>query len=470
MESDFIRLRQCFAQQQLAARQQPYPSLAQRQGDLTALAQLLLEYQQPLQQALAADFSHRSVIETQLAEIFPSLQAIKDAKKRLPRWMKTQKRHVSLWFQPASARVMPQPLGVVGIIVPWNYPLYLSFGPLVAALAAGNRAMLKLSEYTPQTAIVLQQAFHRYFSEDKVAIITGDAAVAAEFSRQPWDHLFFTGSTAVGHKVMQAAAENLTPITLELGGKSPVFIAPEADIAHAAERIAVGKLLNAGQTCVAPDYVWVHDSQQEAFLEHYQRTVCRYYPHLQHNPDYTAIIHSHHKQRLQSLLTEAVEQGAEVIEINPAGEDFHTSQKLPPYLVRHTHPTMRIMQEEIFGPILPVVAYRSEEEVLASLQAQPRPLALYLFDRNQKRIQHFLQHTHSGGVTINDTVLHVAQDDLPFGGIGASGMGHYHGYEGFLTFSKLKPIFQVGRYSPLPWLSPPYGKLVNTLLRLMLRK
>ena len=470
MESDFIRLQHCFTQQQRAARQHPSPTLAQRQGDLTALAQLLLEYQHALQQALAADFSHRSVIETQLAEIFPSLQAIKDAKKRLPRWIKSEKRHVSLWFQPARAQVMPQPLGVVGIIVPWNYPLYLSFGPLVAALAAGNRAMLKLSEYTPQTAIVLQQAFHRYFSEDKIAIITGDAAVAAIFAQQPWDHLFFTGSTTVGHKVMQAAATNLTPVTLELGGKSPVFIASDADIAHAAERIAVGKLLNAGQTCVAPDYVWVHESQQAAFIAHYQRAVGRYYPRLQHNPDYTAIIHPQHKQRLHALLEEAVGQGAEVIEINPAQEDLGTSQKLAPYLVCQTHPSMRLMQEEIFGPILPVVTYRAEEEVLTFLQTQPRPLALYLFDRNRQRIQRFLQHTHSGGVTINDTVLHVAQDDLPFGGIGASGMGHYHGYEGFLTFSKLKPVFEVGRYSPLPWLSPPYGKLVNTLLRLMLRK
>ena len=447
----------------------PNPDYSMRKHWLQQLRKALRQHEQALISAMSQDFGGRSEMECRMADLMPSYSLLRYSQRNLSRWMRPENRHGDLSFWPARAWVEYQPLGVVGIIVPWNYPVNLALLPLITALAAGNRVLLKLSELTPQTNQALRQMLSDAFADEEVGVVEGGPDIAAEFAALPFNHLLFTGSTAVGRKVMQSAAANLTPVTLELGGKSPVLIAPDIDIARIAPSIVFGKALNAGQTCVAPDYVLCPEERQDTLIAEMQAAFARQYPDALKNEAYTSVISDAHFQRLMHLLNDAQSLGAQIIPLQTPAIDPVT-RRMVPHLITHVTEDMQVMQEEIFGPILPVVTYRAEEAVLTCLQTQPRPLALYLFDRNQKRIQHFLQHTHSGGVTINDTVLHVAQDDLPFGGIGASGMGHYHGYEGFLTFSKLKPVFEVGRYSPLPWLSPPYGKLVNTLLRLMLRK
>lgn len=421
---------------------------------------LLARNQQPLIDAISADFGNRSADETRLAEIMPSLHGIRYAKRHLDRWMKPSRRSVGMAFQPASAQVVYQPLGVVGIIVPWNYPLFLAIGPLIGALAAGNRVMLKMSEATPATGQLLKELLAQIFPDEQVAVILGEADTGIAFSQQPFDHLLFTGSTSVGRHVMRAAAENLTPVTLELGGKSPAIVSADVPLAHAAERIAFGKTLNAGQTCVAPDYVLVPKNRVEGFVEAYRDVVRRFFPQLADNPDYTSIINPRQHARLQGYLDDAQAKGARLLPLFEQGQQ----RRMWHCLLLDVNDEMQVMQDEIFGPLLPIVPYDDLDQALAYVNARPRPLALYYFGYNRAEQRHVLRHTHSGGVCLNDTLLHVAQDDLPFGGVGPSGMGHYHGHEGFLTFSKAKGVFIKQRFNAARLIYPPYGKALQKLI------
>ncbi|HBC00923.1 MAG TPA: coniferyl-aldehyde dehydrogenase [Pseudomonas sp.] len=455
-----VAMEALFARQRSAFNAAPMPSEEDRLRWLDALRDVLAGHQPALIEAIAADFGHRSADETLLAEIMPSLHGIRYASRHLRRWMKPSRRHVGLAFQPASARVVYQPLGVVGIIVPWNYPLYLAIGPLIGALAAGNRVMLKMSESTPATGQLLKELLAQIFPEDQVAVVLGDVEVGLAFARLPFDHLLFTGSTHIGREVMRAAAENLTPVTLELGGKSPAIVSSSVPLADAAERIAFGKCMNAGQTCVAPDYVLVPRERVEGFVGAYREAVQRLYPSLADNPDYTAIINARQLTRLQDCLDDAQAKGAHVVPLFAEAQQ----RRMPHCLLLNTTDDMRVMQEEIFGPLLPIVPYDDLEEALAYVNTRPRPLALYYFGYDRNEQQHVLQTTHSGGVCLNDTLLHVAQDDLPFGGIGPSGMGHYHGHEGFLTFSKAKGVFIKQRFNAARLIYPPYGKWWQKLI------
>ena len=448
-------------QQKQAFKQDPMPSAAARKQHLKALRQALLAHQQPLIEAISADFSHRAADETRMAELLPCLLNIDYTLKHLERWLKPSKRKVALAFQPASAQVVYQPVGVVGIIVPWNYPLFLAIGPLIGALAAGNRAMLKLSEATPNTSALIKQLLKSVFTDDHVSVVLGDVDTAIAFSELAFDHLLFTGSSHVGRQVMHAAAANLTPVTLELGGKSPAIIGQDAEMLATCERIAFGKTLNAGQTCVAPDYVLVPHARLEEFVDTYSQVVRRFYPSLVDNPDYTAIINTRQLQRLEDYLTDAKAHGARILSLYPQGQ----GRRMPHALVLDVNEHMRLMQEEIFGPLLPVVPYQSLDQALDYVQSRPRPLALYYFGHTPDEQARVLSHTHSGGVCINDALLHVAQEDLPFGGIGASGMGAYHGHEGFLTFSHAKAVFSKGRFNAARLIYPPYGGLVQRLVQ-----
>ena len=465
MPPEEARLTALFEQQRRAYRNSPMPAARERADGLRRLRSAVLRHRDALVYAVNQDFSARSRDETLMAEILTTLQGIDHAVKHLGRWMRPSRRSVSLLFQPASNRVEYQPLGVVGIMVPWNYPIQLALLPLVGALSAGNRAMLKLSEYTPATNEVLRALLAEAFPEDEVAVIQGGVDVSTRFAEQPWDHLLFTGSTAVGRIVMAAAARNLTPVTLELGGKSPAIVAPDASLRMAAERIVFGKMLNAGQTCIAPDYVLVPAGREDAFVQAVQEAVARQTPTLRDNPDVTAIISDRQHQRLQAWLDDAVRQGARVQVCNPARESFDGTRKMPLHLLLNVHDGMKVMQEELFGPLLPVVPYRDLDEAVAHVQRGDRPLALYLFSHDPQVQRKVLDETHSGGVTLNDTLMHVAQDDLPFGGIGPSGMGHYHGHEGFLTFSKAKGVHCKGRFNSGQLVHPPYGRWMHRLIQ-----
>ncbi len=449
----------------LSAQQQAYqaqlmPSAEQRIEWLKTLRTVLASEQKLLCETISADFSHRSHDETLLAELMPSLEGIDYACKRIKRWMKPVKRKVGLAFQPASAKIVYQPLGVVGVIVPWNYPLFLSIGPLTGALAAGNRVMIKMSEHTPRTAQLLKELLARVFPEDLVCVVQGEADLAAAFSELPFDHLLFTGSTQVGKHVMRAAAKNLTPVSLELGGKSPAIISADVPMADAVERIAFGKMVNSGQTCVAPDYILVPHARIDEFVEAMRSTVRKFYPKLADNPDYTAIINPQHQQRLQDTIDNATSQGAEAIAIHAEGQ----GQRLPLTLLLNVTDDMRVMQDEIFGPVLPIVGYQTLDDALTYIRQRPRPLALYYFGYERSEQQHVLHNSHAGGVCINDTLLHVAQHDLPFGGIGPSGMGHYHAHEGFLTFSHSKSVFSKQRLNAAKLIYPPYGGWLQKLI------
>ncbi|WP_060493827.1 coniferyl aldehyde dehydrogenase [Pseudomonas sp. NBRC 111140] len=451
-----------FAAQRKAFAGNPMPPAAQRRQWLKSLCEALLVDQQQLIKAIDADFGGRSADETLLAELLPSVQGIRHAERHLRRWMRPAKRAVGLAFQPASARVLYQPLGVVGIIVPWNYPLFLAIGPLTCALAAGNRVMLKLSEATPATGLALKALLQRVFPEDLVSVVLGEVEVGQAFARLPFDHLLFTGATSIGRQVMLAAAQNLTPVTLELGGKSPAIVSANVPLEVAAERIAFGKTLNAGQTCVAPDYVLVPRERLNDFVDAYRNVVRRMYPRIADNPDYSAIINPRQLQRLEHLLDDARSKGAQVVDLYP--DEPRQGRRLPPHLLTKVNDSMQVMQDEIFGPLLPLVPYSTLDDALAYINQRPRPLALYYFGYDRSEQQHVLQYSHSGGVCLNDTLLHVAQDDLPFGGIGPSGMGHYHGHEGFLTFSKAKAVLAKQRLNAARLIYPPYGKALQRLV------
>ena len=450
-----------FNAQRAAYAANPMPPAAQRQQWLKALRDLLSNERQALIEAISADFSHRSADETLLAELMPSLHGIHYASRHLRGWMKDSRRKVGMAFQPASAKVVYQPLGVIGVIVPWNYPLYLAIGPLVGALAAGNRVMLKLSESTPATGLLLKELLARIFPEDLVCVVLGEADIGVAFSRLRFDHLLFTGATSIGKHVMRAAAENLTPVTLELGGKSPAIVSRDVPLKDAAERIAFGKTLNAGQTCVAPDYVLVPDDRVGGFVEAYRQAVQSFYPTLTDNPDYTAIINDRQLARLNSYVSDATGKGALLIPLFDQGQ----GRRMPHSVLLNVSDEMTVMQDEIFGPLLPIVPYQDLEQAFAYINQRPRPLALYYFGYDKREQNRVLHETHSGGVCLNDTLLHVAQDDMPFGGIGASGMGHYHGHEGFLTFSKAKGVLIKQRFNAARLIYPPYGKSIQKLIQ-----
>ena len=459
-EQSFNELEQLFNNQRKAFAANPMPLAGQRLQWLKTLRTLLSDERQALVDAINSDFSHRSADETLLAELMPSLLGIQYASKHLKKWMKPSRRHVGMAFQPASAKVIYQPLGVVGVIVPWNYPLFLAIGPLVGALSAGNRVMLKLSESTPTTGQLLKRLFAQVFPEDLVTVVLGEAEVGMAFSKLPFDHLLFTGASSIGKHVMRAAAENLTPVTLELGGKSPAIVSNDVPLEDAAERIAFGKTLNAGQTCVAPDYVLVPEDRVDGFVDAYRKAVQKFYPTLIDNPDYTAIINERQLARLNRYLHDASSKGARVIPLFEQGQ----GRRMPFSLLLNVSDDMTVMQDEIFGPLLPIVPYSRIDQAFAYINQRPRPLALYYFGYNKAEQQRVLEQTHSGGVCLNDTLMHVAQDDMPFGGVGPSGMGHYHGHEGFLTFSKAKGVFIKQRFNAARLIYPPYGKAIQRLV------
>ncbi|MBB2496897.1 coniferyl aldehyde dehydrogenase [Aquipseudomonas ullengensis] len=454
------QLEPLLAAQRAAFRSNPMPSAEQRRAWLKALRELILSEKQALIDAVSSDFSNRSADETLLAEIMPSLHGIDYASKRIGKWMKPSKRAVGAAFQPASAKVVYQPLGVVGVIVPWNYPLYLAFGPLIGALAAGNRVIIKMSESTPVTSQLVKDLLAKVFPADLVSVVLGEADVGQAFSHLPFDHLVFTGATSIGRHVMRAAADNLVPVTLELGGKSPAIVSADVPLADAAERIAFGKTMNAGQTCVAPDYVLVPQDRVEGFIDAYRGVVQRFFPQVANNPDYTAIINERQLTRLKGYISDAESKGAQVLPMLGEGQ----GRRMTHSLVLNVSDDMKLMQDEIFGPLLPIVPYQRIEDAFNYINDRPRPLALYYFGYDKAEQQRVLHETHSGGVCLNDTLLHVAQDDMPFGGVGPSGMGHYHGHEGFLTFSKAKGVFIKQRFNAAKFIYPPYGTGIQKLI------
>ncbi|OBQ63727.1 coniferyl aldehyde dehydrogenase [Mesorhizobium erdmanii] len=457
-----------FSLQRAAFEKQPYPDLGVRKDRLKRLLALTERHETDICAAIDADFGGRSTHETRLAELFVVRVGIRHTLSHLKGWMRERRVATTLPFLPGKNRLVPQPHGVVGIVSPWNYPFQLAVAPVTAALAAGNRALVKPSELTPAFSALLARLAGEHFSPDELSVITGDAEIGKAFVSMPFDHLLFTGSTAVGRQVAVAAAANLTPVTLELGGKSPAIFDPSCDLDAATASIAYGKLLNAGQTCIAPDYLMVPKGQAGTVAAKFADAVARLYPTLRDNPDYTAIISDRHFQRLRAMIAEARDAGAEIVEINPAGEELGTaSRKLLPTLVSNAGPDLRLMREEIFGPVLPIVEYATVDEAISHVNQADRPLALYWFGSDRGNRQRILRETVAGGVTINDCMLHLVQENQPFGGVGASGMGAYHGEWGFRTFSKEKPVFLQSRLSAGAMLRPPYGKTFERLFALL---
>ncbi|MGZ8376463.1 MAG: coniferyl aldehyde dehydrogenase [Gemmatirosa sp.] len=456
--------------EQRAAFARGAPDYDQRMRALATLRDAVREHQDAFVDAVSDDFGGRAPEETLLLELFPLLDEIGNARRHLKRWMKPRAVRPAWFLLPGRARVQWQPLGVVGVIGAWNYQLLLSLSPIVGVLAAGNHVMVKPSEITPRTAALIARILAERFPREYVAAVTGEADVAAAFSALPFDHLIFTGSTRVGKLVMRAASEHLTPVTLELGGKSPVIVHRDAPLARAADRIVMGKLYNAGQTCVAPDYALVPCDRVAAFVDEVRRAGAALYPRLVDTRDYTRIVTHRHWERLQDLADDARARGARLEVVNPAGERFPPEAKVfPPTLVLDPTDDMAVMQEEIFGPILPVVPYDTLDDAIAYVNARPRPLALYYFDTDRARIEQVLARTTSGGAAVNDVLLQLAQDNLPFGGVGPSGMGHYHGFDGFQTFSKKKGVFLQSRFAAGGMLRPPYTARTRALLQRLLR-
>ncbi|MFZ9035687.1 MAG: coniferyl aldehyde dehydrogenase [Francisellaceae bacterium] len=459
-----MKLDTIFSHYQDRYRHDPYPFYKTRIRLLQDLKKMLLCEKGALCEAVSRDFGHRADEETLMLELFPLIKSIDYVLKQLKDWMKPRRRKVTLIFQPAKNYVYYQPKGVIGIVVPWNYPLFLAFSPLIYSLAAGNRSLIKCSEYSPHVATLLDKLCKQYFS-DWVAIIAGDVKVADAFSRLPFNHLLFTGSTAIGKKVMAAASENLTPVTLELGGKSPTVIDEHYPLDKAARVISFAKSINSGQTCIAPDYVLLPRHRLQGFVEQMDKQFRRLYPDFSHNHQYSQIITDEQFERLQTYLTEAKECALNIVPLEKTAD----GKKAALTLVMNPSDDSGLMRDEIFGFILPVITYDAIEEVFDRINAQDRPLALYAFTSDKQLQRRLLNETHSGGVCFNDAIMHVAQSDLPFGGVGASGMGRYHGREGFETFSNIKSVFQRGRFNSATLLYPPYGKFFSWFLRIFLR-
>ncbi|MBP2276569.1 MULTISPECIES: coniferyl aldehyde dehydrogenase [Sphingomonas] len=438
--------------------------LAVRKDRLARAAAMIADNADAFCDALSEDFGHRSREQSMLTDIASSIAPIKHAIKSLDRWTRRDNRAVQfpLGLLGARAWVEYQPKGVVGVIAPWNFPVNLVMGPIAGIFAAGNRAMVKTSEFTARTAALFEEVSPKYFATEELAFFSGGPEVGKAFSELPFDHLIFTGATGIGRHILHAAADNLTPVTLELGGKSPVIIGKDADIARATERVAIGKMLNAGQICLAPDYMLVPEAQEQAVVDGLKAAVSSMYPTLLANPDYTAIINDRHHQRLQDWVADARAKGATVETVNPAGEDFAGSnaRKMPLHIVRNATDDMIVMQEELFGPILPVRRYTGIDSAIAEVNRRDRPLGLYYFGPDETERRRVLDRTISGGVTLDDVVFHVSMEELPFGGIGPSGMGSYHGFDGFKTFSHGKAVFKQAKLdvAKLAGLKPPYGK------------
>ena len=462
-------LRDTLQLQRAAYLARPVPTVTQRRFDLRQLALLVQDNQRAIVDAISADFGHRSRHETLLLEVTPLLAGIRQCLEHLPRWMRPQPRHIErLTFGLAKNEVIPQPLGVVGVIVPWNFPLLLSMVPLANIFAAGNRAMVKMSESSRHLAALLMERAPNYFPPDKLQFFDETGGVGLEFSKLPFDHLLFTGSGATGRAVMSAAAKNLCPVTLELGGKAPAVVCDDFELEVAAQRILFAKFASAGQICTTVDHAYLPEGQVSAFVDLARGIVQRRYGTLD-SPDYTSIINRAAYDRLVQALDEARSRGAEVITLLPGAPVDEARHRIAPHIVLGAPSDTALMSGEIFGPILPLVGYRDLDEVIERINAGPRPLALYPFSHRKDRVDSLIERVMSGGVSVNDAVLHVGQDDLPFGGVGESGMGHYHGYEGFLTFSKLRPVFHQARWSSMQLLTPPYGKLADRLLAFLTR-
>jgi coniferyl-aldehyde dehydrogenase len=463
-----VDLQATFAAQRSAFQRTDAPTLRERRDALKKLGTAIRQNGGPLTAAISADFGNRSPYETEIGEIVPVLAAIRHARHHLRGWMRPKRVTVPLELLPGRARILYQPLGVVGIISPWNYPFQLAVAPLVAALSAGNRVMLKPSELAPRTSDFLAEFLGGLFPADQVATVLGGPEIGQAFARLPFDHLFYTGSTAVGRLVMQAAAENLTPVTLELGGKSPCILAEDAALPGAVKSIVYGKLLNAGQTCIAPDYILLPEQSLDEFITLAADTIAKFYPALAGNPDYSSIIAERHYQRLARYLAEAKASGARVVEINPAHETLPAERrKLPPTLVINPSDDLAIMREEIFGPLLPVKTYRRLDDAIDYVNGRARPLALYYFGADRGKRDEVLRRTISGGASINTTLFHFAAENLPFGGVGASGIGAYHGEFGFQTFSHRKAVFLQSRVNGAWLLHPPFGRLTDLAMKIL---
>lgn len=437
---------------------------------------LLIDNAENFAKAVSADFGHRSREQTLMTDIMPSVSAIKHAKKHFESWAKGEKRKPTfpLGLLGAKAEVVYQPKGVVGVVAPWNFPVGMVMVPMAGILAAGNRAMIKPSEFTEEVSALFAEVIPKYFAEEEMAVFTGGPEVGMAFSKLAFDHMIFTGATSVGRHIMRAAADNLVPVTLELGGKSPTIIGRSADIKKAGDRIALGKMMNAGQICLAPDYLLVAKEQEDDVIEAVKAGVHSQYPTLLANDDYTSVVNGRNFERLQGYLADAREKGAELIEVNPGGEDFESSNgnKMPLTIVRNVTDDMKVMQEEIFGPILPVMTYGSMDEAVDYVNAHDRPLGLYYFGTDKAEESKVLTRTISGGVTINDVIFHNAMEDLPFGGTGPSGMGNYHGVDGFKTFSHMRAVYrQTGiDVAGIGGFKAPYGKATAKTLAKELKK
>jgi coniferyl-aldehyde dehydrogenase len=455
-----------FNLQRAAYARHPFPSLEERKANLTKLERILVDNVDAIAEAINKDFGHRSAEETKLLEIFTSVDGIRDARKKVASWMRPERRHVSILFATGKNRVVPQPKGVVGIVVPWNYPLFLLMGPLTSALAAGNRCMVKMAANSSNLCKLMAEKFSEQFDEDTVAILPG--VRGSDFSSLPYDHILFTGSADAGRTVMQSAAENLTPVTLELGGKSPTIICDDFDVETAASRILYGKFVNAGQTCLAPDYLFVPRAKRDAFVEAAKRLVSKRYPDTNERA-FTSVIDEKSYRRLRATLEDAEAKGATLVCLVPGATPNDVMRKIPPTLVLDVTDDMRIMQEEIFGPLLPVRTYENLDEVLAFINQRDRPLGLYVFTNDKQVEDKVVYGTISGGVTVNNVMLHVAQHDMPFGGVGASGIGHYHGKEGFDELSKKRPVHTNPKLSAMDQMYPPYGPQHSRMFNLLLK-
>lgn len=450
------------------SRAEPAPDCAARLDRLARLRAVVADNEERFRQAISADFGHRSAVETTFAETMMVFSEIRHASKHLKSWMAPQRVATALQFLPARNRLIPQPLGIVGIIAPWNYPLQLTLAPAIGAIAAGNRVIIKPSELVPHFSALLKETVAQKFDTTELLVTGVEDEIAKGFAHLSFDHLVFTGSTRVGRLVAEAAGRNLTPVTLELGGKSPAIIDVSADLDEAAERIAYGKLLNAGQTCIAPDYVLVPESALQAFAEKVRTQMRRMFGTDPANKDYTSIISDRHYARLEGLVADAARRGAKILQPAKADDpNWKAHRKFPPTLIVGATEDMAAMQQEIFGPVLPVLGTRDADEAIAFINKRDRPLALYWFGRDRDARDEVLARTISGGVTINDCLFHFAQVSQPMGGVGASGTGAYHGEWGFKTFSKLKPVFYRSKFNRLADLYPPYGGKIARLEKMM---
>ncbi len=465
-----IELEDTLKLQRAAYLAHPDPSFAERKADLLKLKAFVIDNRDAILDAISKDYGNRSRHESLFAEIFSIIDGVGHTLKHLKEWMKPQSRHIDIKnFLGASNRVIPQPLGVVGAIIPWNFPIWTSFNGLICTFAAGNRSMVKMSENSRHITALLIEKIPAYFPRDKLAFFDETGGVGVEFSKLKFDHLIFTGSGQTGRSVMAAAAANLCPVTLELGGKSPGILLDDFPLRTAAERLLFGKCFNAGQVCTTVDHLYVPEGKVTAFVDMAKTIISGRYPTLD-TPDYTSIIDDRAFNRIIGALQDAKDRGATLVQLIPGKAWDKKTRKIAPHVVLNAPADCELRTREIFGPVLPVIGYNDIEETITAINSGPRPLALYPFSNKKKKIQHLITHIMSGGVTVNDGILHTAQHDMPFGGVGDSGMGHYHGYEGFVTFSKMRPVFYQAPFSAIKFLWPPYGKFATKYLDFLTKK